>query len=99
MPRANHRGAGAGFRIKLDDGGWLEADQVVVACERTAVGPAAGVDGRLAELLGTVPYSSSMTVAGPSDAADFAGLQGHPAHRFRVPVPKGSAGGWWPAPG
>jgi len=77
--------AGAGFRIKLDDGGWLEADQVVVACEaHSGSALLAGVDGRLAELLGTVPYSSSMTVALGFDAADFA-AQGHPAPRFRFP--------------
>ena len=63
----------AGFRIKLDDGGWLEADQMVVASEaHSGSALLGGVDGRLAELLGTVPYSSSMTVALGFDAADFA---------------------------
>jgi oxygen-dependent protoporphyrinogen oxidase len=77
--------AEAGFRIKLDDGGWLEADQVVVACEaHSGSALLAGVDGRLADLLGTVPYSSSMTVALGFDAADFA----RPPHGFGFLVPK-----------
>jgi len=81
--------AEAGFRIKLDDGGWLEADQVVVACEaHSGSALLGGVDGRLAELLGTVPYSSSMTVALGFDAADFTGPGGTPPHGFGFLVPK-----------
>jgi oxygen-dependent protoporphyrinogen oxidase len=77
--------AETGFRIKLDDGGWLEADQVVVACEaHSGSALLAGVDGRLAELLGTVPYSSSMTVALGFDTADFS----HLPHGFGFLVPK-----------
>jgi oxygen-dependent protoporphyrinogen oxidase len=77
--------AEAGFRIKLDDGGWLEAGQVVVACEaHSGSALLGGVDGRLAELLGTVPYSSSMTVALGFDTADFS----HPPHGFGFLVPK-----------
>jgi oxygen-dependent protoporphyrinogen oxidase len=77
--------AEAGFRIKLDDGGWLEADQVVLACEaHSGSALLGGVDGRLAELLGTVPYSSSMTVALGFDAADFA----RAPHGFGFLVPK-----------
>jgi oxygen-dependent protoporphyrinogen oxidase len=76
--------AEAGFRIKLDDGAWLEADQLVLACEaHSASALLGGVDGRLAELLGTVPYSSSMTVALGFDAADFA----RPPHGFGFLVP------------
>jgi len=63
--------SGAGFRVKMD-GDWLEADRLVVACEaHSASALLPGVDARLAELLGTVPYSSSMTVALGFDAADF----------------------------
>jgi len=77
--------AKAGFRIKVDGGDWLEADQVVVACEaHSGSALLAGVDERLAELLGTVPYSSSMTVALGFDAADFA----HPPHGFGFLVPR-----------
>src|ERR1035441_9486477 len=54
---------GARFRVRLD-GDWLEADRLVVACEAhcgaALLGP---VDARLAELMGKVAYSSSMTVA------------------------------------
>jgi protoporphyrinogen/coproporphyrinogen III oxidase len=62
---------GEGFRIRLEDG-WLECDCLVAACEAHSVaGLLAGLDGRLGELLGSVPYSSSMTVALGFDAADF----------------------------
>jgi oxygen-dependent protoporphyrinogen oxidase len=65
---------GAGFRIKLG-ADWLAADRVVVACEaHNAAALLGGADARLAELLATVPYSSSMTVALGFDAADFARL-------------------------
>ena len=63
--------AGAGFRIKLG-GDWLETDHLVVACEaHSAAALLGGVDARLTELLGTVDYSSSMTVALGFNAADF----------------------------
>ena len=76
--------AGTGFRIRMEDG-WLEAAQVVVACEAHSGAlllPA--LDARVAELLGTVPYSSSMTVALGFDAADFA----RPPAGFGFLVPK-----------
>jgi oxygen-dependent protoporphyrinogen oxidase len=46
------------------------------------------VDARLAELLGTVAYSSSMTVALGFDAADFARPRGARPHGFGFLVPK-----------
>ena len=75
---------GGGFRIKLDDG-WLESAQLVLACEvHNAATLTAGLDGRLAELLGGVPYSSSMTVAlGFPDSAFPKPLEG-----FGFLVPK-----------
>jgi oxygen-dependent protoporphyrinogen oxidase len=64
----------AGFRLQLD-GEWMEAGQLIVACEaHSGAQLLAGVDGRLAELLGMVAYSSSMTVAVGFDAKDFARL-------------------------
>jgi protoporphyrinogen/coproporphyrinogen III oxidase len=76
--------SGAGFRIKLEDG-WLEAGQVVLACEaHSAAALLPALDPRLAELLGTVPYSSSMTVALGFDAADFP----RPPGGFGFLVPK-----------
>jgi oxygen-dependent protoporphyrinogen oxidase len=52
-----------GFRIRLE-GGWLECAQLVLACEaHNAAALACKIDGRLTDLLGGVPYSSSMTVA------------------------------------
>ena len=54
---------GGGFRIRLVDGS-LECTQLVLACEAHNAATLAGkLDGRLAELLGGIPYSSSMTVA------------------------------------
>jgi oxygen-dependent protoporphyrinogen oxidase len=62
---------GEGFRIRLEDG-WLECDCLVAACEaHSGAGLLAGLDARLGELLASVPYSSSMTVALGFDAADF----------------------------
>jgi oxygen-dependent protoporphyrinogen oxidase len=63
---------GAEFRIRIDND-WISTDRLVVACEaHSASTLLAGVDPRLAEVLGTVEYSSSMTVALGFDAVDFA---------------------------
>jgi oxygen-dependent protoporphyrinogen oxidase len=76
--------AGAGFRIRAG-GGWLEADRLVMACEaHSGAALLGGVDGRVAELLAAVPYSSSMTVALGFDAADFA----RPPEGFGFLVPR-----------
>ena len=62
----------AGYRVRVA-GNWMDADRVVVACEAYNAGPLlAALDPRLGELLGSVQYSSSMTVAMGYDAADFA---------------------------
>jgi oxygen-dependent protoporphyrinogen oxidase len=54
---------GGGFRIRLEDGS-LECVELVLACEaHNAATLARSLDGRLADLLGGIPYSSSMTVA------------------------------------
>jgi oxygen-dependent protoporphyrinogen oxidase len=76
--------AGTGFLIRAG-GAWLQADRVIVACEAHSGAALLGaVDGRVAELLGAVPYSSSMTVALGFDAADFA----RPPGGFGFLVPK-----------
>lgn len=73
-----------GFRIKVE-GDWLEADRLVMACEAHSASPLLGsVDGRTAELLGGVGYSSSMVVALGFDAADFA----RPPVGFGFLIPK-----------
>jgi protoporphyrinogen/coproporphyrinogen III oxidase len=55
--------AGGGFRIRLEDGS-LACSQLVLACEaHHAAALTRSLDARLAGLLGTIPYSSSMTVA------------------------------------
>ncbi len=75
--------AGDGFRVRLD-GGWLDAGHVVIACEaHSGALLLTGVDARLAGLLGTIAYSSSMTVALSFTAADFPRLP--EGHGFLVP--------------
>lgn len=61
----------AGFLIRAG-GDWLEAESVVLACEaHSATALIKPVDGRLADLLATVPYSSSMTVSLGFNAKDL----------------------------
>ena len=73
-----------GFRVRVADS-WIEADCLVMACEAHSASPLLrGIDGRTSELLGSVPYSSSMTVALGFDAADFA----HPPVGFGFLVPR-----------
>ena len=60
-----------GFRIRIGDD-WMDADHVLVACEaHSGSRLVAGLDGRVSELLCSIPYSSSMTVAVGYRAADF----------------------------
>jgi oxygen-dependent protoporphyrinogen oxidase len=55
--------SGAGFRLRLD-GDWLEARYVVLASEaHNASRLTSTVDGRISELLGSVGYNSSITIA------------------------------------
>ncbi len=78
----------AGFRVRAG-GEWMEADEVVLACEaHSAAGLAAPLDGRLSELLGAVGYSSSIIVMLGFDAADFA----RPPEGFGFLVPKTERG-------
>ena len=72
-----------GYRVRVE-GSWAEADHLVIACEaHSGSGLLASVDGRLAELLGSVPYSSSMTVALGFAVSDFDRLP--EGHGFLVP--------------
>jgi protoporphyrinogen/coproporphyrinogen III oxidase len=81
--QAAERTAG-GFRVRLD-GEWVDADRLVVACEaHSGSALLAGVDARIGQLLGAVPYSSSMTLALGFDAADLA----RPPEGFGFLVPK-----------
>jgi oxygen-dependent protoporphyrinogen oxidase len=76
--------AGRGFRVRME-GDWMEADHVVIATEaHHGSALLSGLDGRLGELLGMVPYSSSMTVALGFGATDFA----QPPDGFGFLVPK-----------
>jgi protoporphyrinogen/coproporphyrinogen III oxidase len=64
-------GLGDGFRVRAG-GDWIEAKHVVLATEaHSGSGLLGALDGRVAELLGMVPYSSSLVIALGFDAADF----------------------------
>ncbi len=55
--------SGDGFRVRFEDGA-LECGHLVLACEaHSAAALVRRLDGRLADLLAAIPYSSSMTVA------------------------------------
>ena len=65
--------SGSGFRLRTG-GEWIDADQVIVACPAwSAACLVQGLDERLAELLGSIDYSSSLTVSLIYRAADFDG--------------------------
>jgi protoporphyrinogen/coproporphyrinogen III oxidase len=54
---------GTGFRVRIG-GGWLAADHVVLGCEaHQAARLTRAMDARVSELLGSIGYSSSITVA------------------------------------
>jgi oxygen-dependent protoporphyrinogen oxidase len=63
----------SGFRLR-SDGHWIEADHVIAACPAWAASSlVAGLDGKLAELLGGIEYSSSLTLSLIYRASDFDG--------------------------
>jgi len=65
--------ANTGYRVRAG-GNWIEADQVIVACSAwSAARLVPELDARLAELLGTIDYSSSLTLSLIYRAADFDG--------------------------
>jgi len=65
--------SGSGFRLRTG-GEWIDADQVIVACPAwSAARLVQGLDGRLAELLGSIDYSSSLTLSLIYRTADFDG--------------------------
>jgi protoporphyrinogen/coproporphyrinogen III oxidase len=75
--------ANGGFRLRVG-GDWLETGHVVLACEaHSAASLVQNLDGRLAELLAGIGYSSSMTVAVGFDAKDLASRPD--GHGFLVP--------------
>jgi oxygen-dependent protoporphyrinogen oxidase len=65
--------AGSGFRVRAG-GAWMAADQVIVACPAwSAARLVSGLNAQLAELLGGIDYSSSLTLSLIYRAADFDG--------------------------
>jgi oxygen-dependent protoporphyrinogen oxidase len=73
---------GEGFRIRMG-GDWLDADRVVLACEAHRAAKLVP-DARIADLLETVRYGSSMTVAFGFAMRDFP----RPLDGFGFLVPK-----------
>jgi len=66
-------------------GEWLEADRLVLACQAYQAAALLGAtDGELAALLGSIPYSNSITISLVYDKAGF----GHPLNGFGFLVPK-----------
>lgn len=64
---------GQGFQVRAG-GAWMGAEQVIVACPAWAAARlVAGLDARLAEVLGEIDYSSSVTLSLIYRAADFDG--------------------------
>jgi oxygen-dependent protoporphyrinogen oxidase len=69
------RREGGGFRIRAE-GNWMEADHVIVACPAWAAAQLlAPVDARLAEGLGEIEYSSSLTLSLIYRASQFDGVR------------------------
>jgi oxygen-dependent protoporphyrinogen oxidase len=76
--------AGGGWRVRVN-GHWLEAENVVLACQAYEAGALVGAnDGDLAALLGGIAYSNSITISLAYDKARFA----NPLKGFGFLVPK-----------
>ena len=61
------------FRVRVN-GDWMAAEHVVVACPAWAASELlGGIDGRLAELLGAIPYTSSAIAQMVFRASEFDG--------------------------
>jgi oxygen-dependent protoporphyrinogen oxidase len=74
---------GDGFRVRVD-GDWMDADHLVVACPAWAAAELVrSVDGRLAALLGMIPYTSSAIAQLVFRASEFDGQ--HAGTGFLVP--------------
>ena len=64
---------GSGFRVRAG-GEWMDADQVIVACPAwSSALLVSGLDARLAELLSSIDYSSSLTLSLIYRTSDFDG--------------------------
>jgi oxygen-dependent protoporphyrinogen oxidase len=75
---------GRGLRVMVNQG-LIEADHVVLACQAFAAAELVRpLDGKLAELLASIPYNSSVTVALVYDRAGFK----HKLDGFGFLVPK-----------
>ena len=75
---------GDGYEVRIN-GEWLDAGQVIVACQAYQAGAlVGGLDPLLAGLLASVPYSSSTIIALGYQKAGFP----HPLNGFGFLVPK-----------
>jgi oxygen-dependent protoporphyrinogen oxidase len=78
----------AGWRVRAN-GEWLDAENVVLACQAYEAGAlVGGVDSELGSLLGGVDYSSSVTLSLGYEKAGFA----HPLNGFGFLIPKRERG-------
>jgi oxygen-dependent protoporphyrinogen oxidase len=76
--------AGAGYRVRVP-GRWLPADHVVLACPAyEAAALLTGLDLELADLLTSVPYTTSVTISLVYERAGFA----RPLNGFGFLVPR-----------
>jgi oxygen-dependent protoporphyrinogen oxidase len=76
--------AGGGYRLRIG-GDWLAAERVALACESHAAAELArGLDPKLSDALGAIPYSSSTVIALGFDPASFAS----PPEGFGFLVPR-----------
>jgi protoporphyrinogen/coproporphyrinogen III oxidase len=74
----------SGYRIRVN-GGWLEAEHVVLASQAYEAGALLGsIDAELASLLNGVPYSNSITISLGYERAGFR----HPLNGFGFLIPK-----------
>jgi protoporphyrinogen/coproporphyrinogen III oxidase len=63
--------SGSKYKVRVN-GDWIETEHITIACEaHRAAHLLSGIDARVSELLSSVSYSSSMTVALGFDDRDF----------------------------
>lgn len=83
LERQGVEGQERGFHVRVG-GSWVEATGVILACPAwAAAGLVGSLDSSLSELLGRIPYTSSVTVALCYDAATFDGFRA--GHGFLIP--------------
>ncbi len=76
--------SGSGYRVRLS-GNWFAASHIVLACPAyEAAALLTGLDRELADVLASVPYTTSVTISLGYDRAEFS----HPLNGFGFLVPR-----------